>query len=378
MPPEQARRPNSTAAQSPQHTALFTDIASYALTLRPSSNPTPNGDHPPPKKRKLDDNAGSINGTSSSSAEWHPGYHTVPDTSFLIPQRKKLTLEISPRADEGLRARNASTGAVEFGVAWRDVHDVVCVPVPEKAQRQFAFCVFPAYGDDGTGSVAVGAAAKERLVWTVLDAVPKNVSLSLALARDGEGARGGSGSYKDYVRGLLDVGLGGAVVAGRKVVEPEEREFASALVHAHRKGERAFHVSAFRGSKDGACVRTPRAREVVVALYALLLSLSLSRPSSRDKPPPFVTDATPRFHPAQASSSSSQPASCTPSKNPSSSSPSTPSPPSPTLPSSSAPSTSTSPPSPRARPRPREPDPTQRMARSSSSSRCLIRRISRV
>lgn len=276
MPPEQPRRPNSTAAQSPQHTALFTDIASYALTLRPSSNPTPNGDHPPPKKRKLDDNAGSINGTSSSSAEWHPGYHTVPDTSFLIPQRKKLTLEISPRADEGLRARNASTGAVEFGVAWRDVHDVVCVPVPEKAQRQFAFCVFPAYGDDGTGSVAVGAAAKERLVWTVLDAVPKNVSLSLALARDGEGARGGSGSYKDYVRGLLDVGLGGAVVAGRKVVEPEEREFASALVHAHRKGERAFHVSAFRGSKDGACVRTPRAREVVVALYALLLSLSLS------------------------------------------------------------------------------------------------------
>lgn len=243
------RRPNSTAAQSPQHIALFTDIANYVLTLRPSSTAVLKGDHPPPKKRKLNNDplAGSINAISSSSAEWQPGYHTVPDTSFLIPQRKKLTLEISPRADEGLRVRNANTGAVEFGVAWRDVHDVVCVPVPEKVQRQFAFCVFPAYGD-GVTSPPAGTSATEPMVWTVPDAVPKTVSL--ALARDGQE----SGSYKDYVRRLLDVGLGAAAGAGRKkVVEPDEREFASALVHAHRKGERAFHVCAFRGSKDGAC-----------------------------------------------------------------------------------------------------------------------------
>jgi len=169
--------------------------------------------------------------------------------SFLVPQRKKLTLEISPRSDEGLRARNPATGAVEFGIAWGHVQHAVCVPVPEKAQRQYAFCIFPAYGD-GVGSPPEGTSATEPMVWTVPDTVPKNV----CLGRDGqdEGAR--NGGYKDHVLRLLsnnnnnNTGLG---VAGRKVVEPEEKEFASTLVHAHRKGEKAFHVGAFRGSKDG-------------------------------------------------------------------------------------------------------------------------------
>lgn len=37
-----------------------------------------------------------------------------------------------------------------------------------------------------------------------------------------------------------------------KVVGPDEREFVSAIPEAHRKGEKAYHVKAFRGSKEGA------------------------------------------------------------------------------------------------------------------------------
>lgn len=36
-----------------------------------------------------------------------------------------------------------------------------------------------------------------------------------------------------------------------KLIAPEDAEFASATPEAHRKGEKAYHVKAFRGNKDG-------------------------------------------------------------------------------------------------------------------------------
>jgi hypothetical protein len=38
---------------------------------------------------------------------------------------------------------------------------------------------------------------------------------------------------------------------GRIMEEPDEKLFVSGLVQNHRKGEKAVHVKAFRGSKDG-------------------------------------------------------------------------------------------------------------------------------
>ena len=167
----------------------------------------------------------------------------MPDMSFAVPQRKKFTLEISESPLEGLRARNATTGAIEFGLAWKDVQHVVCVPVPDKAQRKYTFCVFPTYGD-GVTVPPEGTLPVEPMVWTVPDAVPKNV----ALGKDKDIEAVLDGSYKDYVLRILNSSLG---LVGKKVIGPEEREFASTLVQAHRKGEKAFHVGAFRGSKDG-------------------------------------------------------------------------------------------------------------------------------
>ena len=48
-------------------------------------------------------------------------FKTFPGTSFSIPQRKKLTLElVSKKKEGGIRGIGAD-GNVEFGIQWRDV-----------------------------------------------------------------------------------------------------------------------------------------------------------------------------------------------------------------------------------------------------------------
>ncbi len=39
--------------------------------------------------------------------------------------------------------------------------------------------------------------------------------------------------------------------SARRLIQPDEAEFVSATPEAHRKAEKAYHVKAFRGSKDG-------------------------------------------------------------------------------------------------------------------------------
>ncbi|OTA22171.1 Histone chaperone [Hortaea werneckii EXF-2000] len=38
---------------------------------------------------------------------------------------------------------------------------------------------------------------------------------------------------------------------GKKIARPTEKEFASAIPQSHRKGEKAWHVKAHRGTKEG-------------------------------------------------------------------------------------------------------------------------------
>ena len=40
-------------------------------------------------------------------------------------------------------------------------------------------------------------------------------------------------------------------ILGLEVLRPDPEEFASAMPEPHRKGEKAYHVKAFRGSKEG-------------------------------------------------------------------------------------------------------------------------------
>lgn len=276
--------------QHPELTDLFHDITTYISTLTGSTQT--NGHGPPSKKRKLEDEA--------STADT---YDSIADVSFSIPQRKKLKLEMGRNRETGaIRGTSAATGETEFGIRYSDVDCCVCLPVPEKAQPQYSFCVLPTSGDD-------------QLLFSVPGTKIRPEAVHSDQLVDEEH------SYKDFVITMLSKRM-----KKTKVIEPNAKDFSSTIAQAHRKGEKAVHVKAFRGSKDG--TSSP--------LYFHPSSLTTTCPSIN------IHSANLKQSPRQDSSSSSQQASSSHSKNPSFSTPSIPSPPYPTLPSSNAPSTSTS------------------------------------
>lgn len=214
-------------AKAPEFESLFGDIARYISGLQYAIDEVPgkSQEEHASKKRKLEHRP-------LESTSWEKGtYCTITDVSFSIPQRKKLALELG-QSKQGLRATNAS-GGVEFGVSWASVRDVFCLPVPEKAQVQYNFCIF----SDVTGDPTSG-----QTLWTVPNTTPKDGTVIGAVASQ----------PNDTYRTLLNSVLNKALKPfGKHVVEPNNQEFASQIVQAHRKGETAFHVKAFRGSKDG-------------------------------------------------------------------------------------------------------------------------------
>lgn len=121
------------------------------------------------------------------------------------------------------------------------IEHVVCVPVPEKTQKQFNFCIIPQYSD-GINPPPEGETASEAMVWAVNDGLPK-----AAYSGTGQSMALGEGETAEkLVRRILNNNL-----SQTKVITPDEREFVSATPEAHRKGEKAYHVKAFRGSKEG-------------------------------------------------------------------------------------------------------------------------------
>ncbi|KAI9815118.1 MAG: hypothetical protein M1827_002961 [Pycnora praestabilis] len=244
-------------AQTPQHTSLFNQIAQYTYELR-TSNPPYNlritdlpdvgvvdvslqdGDcgQPASKKRRLDTQVVGAQKQNESTPPdiLHngPSPFSVEGTSFSIPLRKKLTLELVPTVEGGLRARNPTTGTVEFAVAWRDIEQAICLSVPEKAQPSYNYCIFPRYAD-GVNTPPPDLHVAEPMVWTMPDTLPKSSTF-------------GGENDRVVIKRLMDEEL---LRFRKRVVEPDEKEFASNIVQAHRKGEKAFHVKAFRGSKDG-------------------------------------------------------------------------------------------------------------------------------
>ena len=110
--------------------------------------------------------------------------------------------------------------------------------MPEKAQPHYNFCIFPK-DIDVTKQPADHPTNHDAIVWTVPEKPPELAT--------GEWVRPGESSYRSLLKGVLNTRL----PDGMTVVEPDEKEFVSNLVQAHRKGERATHVRAFRGTKDG-------------------------------------------------------------------------------------------------------------------------------
>ncbi|KAL1886262.1 hypothetical protein Plec18167_000191 [Paecilomyces lecythidis] len=230
---------------TPQHAPLFEDIAKYTLTNVRSDNANASqtvvvpSEGPAPKKRKIQN--GDVEASAESSAgltEDAPLKFYIQDVSFSVPMRKKLTLEMT--AGGYLRARNQTSKQVEFGFHVSKIRHVVAVPVPEKNQRQFNFCVIPWYGD-GVNPPPDGQPAPEAMVWTVADGPPKAAFSGTGQPLGAEGETGES-----LIRRMLNENL-----THTQVVRPDDRQFVSAMAEAHRKTEKAYHVKAFRGSKEG-------------------------------------------------------------------------------------------------------------------------------
>jgi hypothetical protein len=120
---------------------------------------------------------------------------------------------------------------------------VCCLPVPDKATKQWNFCVFPVDADGLTGSTA------DAIVFTVPDGAPKGAS------GDAMGSGHNTSSYRSLLIDILDsiLKLGKSRVLS--VEEPKESVFCSAMAQSHRKGEKAFHIKAHRGNKEGSLLQ---------------------------------------------------------------------------------------------------------------------------
>ncbi|OJJ47481.1 hypothetical protein ASPZODRAFT_130973 [Penicilliopsis zonata CBS 506.65] len=247
--PSLKKRVYDAISSTPQHAPLFEDIARYTTNLQvrknalntPVSHVQTPSDGPAAKKRKLQNGDGVGNGISSTNVKADaPLQFYMKDVSFAVPQRKKFTLEIT--TGQGLlRARNQTSKEVEFGVPIDRIQHILCLPVPEKTQRQFNFCVIPCFAD-GINAPPEGETAAESMVWTIADGPPKT-------AFSGNGQQlgtGGDESAEGLIRRILNENL-----TQTKVVRPDDREFVSAMPEPHRKTEKAYHVKAFRGSKEG-------------------------------------------------------------------------------------------------------------------------------
>ncbi|KAF2833454.1 Rtt106-domain-containing protein [Ophiobolus disseminans] len=232
---ELRKRVHAAIDDHPTQTSLFRDISTFILNQasQPSAEPAA-------KKRKLEDSNGAQDGAAPGGSLANAAtkaWRTYPGVSFSLPQRKKFTLELVDKKDGGIRAIGAG-GSVEFSIAWRDVDQVFCLPVPEKAKKQHNFIIIPTHGD-GVNPLPehLKGSPPEPIVWTFEEATGKNIV---------EGEDPGPGPMAEAIHHcLIQAGT------GKEVVFPDADEFASAVPESHRKSEKAYHVKAHRGSKEG-------------------------------------------------------------------------------------------------------------------------------
>ena len=100
---------------------LLTDIAHYILDLRRASG-TADNEGPDAKRRKLNNGvAAKDQSTTDGASALNSAWTGTPfeGVSFAVPQRKKLSLLISPASSEGIKAINPATKNADFGVTWK-------------------------------------------------------------------------------------------------------------------------------------------------------------------------------------------------------------------------------------------------------------------
>ncbi|KAK0286789.1 hypothetical protein LTR35_004258 [Friedmanniomyces endolithicus] len=239
FPPEIATRIIHAIGRYPDLQPLFQDIARHASATKSISIPANN------KKRKLED------GVPASSAHTNGIHATVgisnptvayecKDVSFQVPARKKLKLQLVADANDNtrqeVRLQNQQSIAVDYSLPAAQIDQVFCLPVPEKQQRQWNFVVFPK-----PGATTADGVACEQVVFTMGE-----------VAATGATSTGQHITVQDTFITVTERELNALLQPqGKHVVTPNTAEFVSSIPQPHRKGEKAYHVKAHRGSKDG-------------------------------------------------------------------------------------------------------------------------------
>ncbi|KAI9643399.1 Syntaxin-7 [Ciborinia camelliae] len=266
---------NAIAAASragPEYIELFNQISLHVCeTISQQTS------EPASKKRRINESLASrsvpndTNGTSNSAGSApatgeDPVLLEIKEISVVIPQRKKYTLCFT---STHLYARLPTSEEPVSGMsyAWKDIgtsHALVllevslivcvfaeyvfCLPVPEKSQKQYNYILFPKNSIISPSKPSPSAPpTPEPLVFTITDGAPKAGTIG---GTDGSAASAVSDDYKSLLTWALTTRLK-ATGNTLKITESDPKLFSSAIRQSHRPSEKAVHVRAFRGSKDG-------------------------------------------------------------------------------------------------------------------------------
>ncbi|KAE8453103.1 hypothetical protein EG329_012290 [Mollisiaceae sp. DMI_Dod_QoI] len=236
----------NAAAAGPHYAELFNQISLHICSLIPASS------EPATKKRRLDEGLASrpaTNGTnghappkrgSAIATGDDPVLLEVKEISVVIPQRKKYTLCLTS-THLYARLQDSKDPVAGISFAWSDI-------VPEKTQKQYNYILFPRGSIISPSKPAAGAPPiPEPIVFTIPDSAPKPGTIS---GLEAAAASAVSDDYKTLFDWAISTQLKAAGKA-TKIVQADEKLFASEQRQAHRPGEKAVHIKAFRGSKDG-------------------------------------------------------------------------------------------------------------------------------
>ncbi|KAN0108146.1 Rtt106 domain containing protein [Hyaloscypha variabilis] len=248
----------NAAAAGPHYIELFNQISLHVCSLVPTSNSQPSS-----KKRRLDEELTSrpaSNGTNgltkstplttrvSAASGNDPVLLEIKDISVVIPQRKKYTLCFTA---SHLYARLPDSKEPVAGIsyAWSDIDYTFFLPVPEKTQKQYNYVLFPKNSIITPTRPAAGTPpTPEPIVFTIPDSAPKPGTIS---GLEAAAAAAVSDDFKTLLDWQITARLKAAGKSNLKIVEADAKLFASEQKQAHRPGEKAVFVKAFRGSKDG-------------------------------------------------------------------------------------------------------------------------------
>lgn len=121
--------------------------------------------------------------------------------------------------------------------------------MPEKTQNQHNYILFPRSSQHPPSKPIPGAPpTPDPLVFTIADAAPKPGTIG---GTQSSTASSVSDSYKTLFDWALTTHFKAAGKGDLKITQADPKLFASEIRQSHRPSEKAVHVKAFRGSKDG-------------------------------------------------------------------------------------------------------------------------------